>query len=49
MAELKMLRSGVTWMDRIKNECIRGTVQVGRRREKVRVQTEMLWTCPEQA
>lgn len=41
-----MLRSGVMWMDRIKNECIRRTLSG--EENKLRVQTEMLWTCPEE-
>ena len=38
MAELKLLRFslGVTVMDKIRNECIRGTPQVGRFGEKTR-------------
>ena len=38
MAELKMLRFslGVTRMDRIRNEFIRGTAQVGQFRDKMR-------------
>ena len=44
VAELKMLRFsfGVTRMDNIRNECIRGTAQVGRFGEKTRV-ARLMW------
>ena len=44
VAELKMLRFslGVTRMDKIRNEYIRGTEQVGRFREKTR-QARLRW------
>ena len=50
VAELKMLRFslGVTRMDRIRNEYIRGTVQVGRFGDKVRGEIEMVWTCAQE-
>ena len=46
VAEIKMLRFslGVTRMDRIRNENIRGTAHVRCSGEKVRDQTEMVWT-----
>ena len=45
VAEIKMLHFslGVTKMDRIGNEYIRGTAHVRRFGEKVRGQTEMVW------
>ena len=46
MAELKMLRFslGVTRMDRIRNEVIRGTTQTGRYREQVKMESfDLLW------
>ena len=47
VAELKMLRFslGVTRMDKIRNEYIRLTAQVGRVGEKTR---EVVWTCTEE-
>ena len=50
VAELKMLRFslGVTRMDRIRNEYIRGTAQVGRFGDKVRGEIEMVWTCAQE-
>ena len=50
MAELKMLRFslGVTRMDKIGNEYIRGTAQVGRFGEKPRGKTEVVWTSTEE-
>ena len=46
VAELKMLRFslGVSRMDKVSNEYIRGTAQVGRFEEK----TEVGWTCTEE-
>ena len=35
-------------MDRIRNEYIRGTVQVGRFGDKVRGEIEMVWTCAQE-
>ena len=50
VAELKMLRFSlrVTRMDKIRNEYIRGTAQVGRFGEKNRDTTEVVWTCTEE-
>ena len=50
VAELKMLRFslGVTRMDKIRNEYIRRTAQVGRFGEKTRGKTEVVWTCTEE-
>ena len=50
VAELKMLRFslGVTRMDKIWNEYIRGTAQVGRFGENTRGETEVVWTCTEE-
>ena len=42
MAELKMLRFGVTRIDKIRNAYIRGTAQVGRFGEKTR-EGRMWW------
>ena len=48
VAELKMIRFslGVTRMDNIRNESIRGTAQGGG--ENRRGKTEVLWTCTEE-
>ncbi|KAK3517403.1 hypothetical protein QTP70_008931 [Hemibagrus guttatus] len=51
VAELKMLRFslGVTRLDRIRNEYIRGTAHVGRLGDKVReARLKMVWTCSEE-
>ena len=50
VAELKMLRFslGVTIMDYIRNEYVRGTVQVGRFGEHTRGNTEVVWTSTEE-
>ncbi|KAK3530930.1 hypothetical protein QTP70_006515 [Hemibagrus guttatus] len=51
VAELKMLRFslGVTRLDRIRNEYIRGTAHVGRLGDKVReARFKMVWTCSEE-
>ena len=51
VVELKMLRFslGVTRMDNIRNEYIRGTAQVGQFGEKsTRGETEVVWTCTEE-
>ena len=47
VAELKMLRFslGVTRMEKIRNEYIRGTAQVGRFGEKTRETRLVVWTC----
>ena len=49
MAELKMLRFslGVTRMDKIKNEYIRGSAHVEQLGQKLRGKTEMVWACAE--
>ena len=48
VADLKILRFslGVTRMDKIRNECIRGTAQVGRFGEKTR-EARLRW-CTEE-
>ena len=51
MAKLKMLRlsSGVTRMDKIRNEYITGTAQVGRFGKKTReARLQMVWICTEE-
>ena len=50
VAEWKMLRFplGVTRMDKIRNEYIRGTAQVGKFGEKTRGKTEVVWTPSEE-
>ena len=50
VAQVKMLRFslGVTRLDQIRNEYIRGKAHVRCFREKVRSQTEMVWTCTEE-
>ena len=50
VAELKMLRFslGVTRMDKIRNQYIRGTTQVGKFGEKTREQSKMVWTPTEE-
>ena len=51
VAELKMLRLsvGVTRMDNIRNEYIRGTALVGRCwRANSRGKAEVVWTCAEE-
>ena len=35
-------------MDKIRNEYIRGTAQVGRFGENTRGKTEVVWTCTEE-
>ena len=50
VAELKMLpfSLGVTIMDKIRNEYIRGTAQVRRFGENTRGKTEVIWTSTEE-
>ena len=48
VAELKMFSLGVTIMDKIRNEYIRGTAQVGKFGENPRGKTEMVWTPTEE-
>ena len=49
VAEIKMLRfaMGVTRKDKIRNECIRGTVKVVRNEDEGG-QAELVWTCHEE-
>ena len=50
VGELKMLRFslGVTRMDKIRNEYIIRTAQVGWFGEKARGKTVLVWTCTEE-